>query len=434
MNYCSKNNIKGVMLSVDMAKAFDSVAHCYLEDVYEFFGFGDRIIRWLKSIGTNRKAFVILEDGNLSKGFDLKRGTAQGDSPSPFLYNLAAQILLWKIELDPDIEGIYPPVPENDVVPDINHEFFAYESNRETNRNESFADDGNNFVLLKFESLLKIKNILLEFRYLSGLSCNVEKSFVMRIGDLSGEVEQRILDLGFPFTNSLTVLGFHIANNGTIVSANFEKVRVKINNIIRFWERFGLSLSGKIAIYKTLILPQINFVGTVLTPPEDTIKELSQIIEKFISKGLNISKKRLYLNPTLGGVGVFNLTNFIMSLQVSWIKRASVFKNDNWKVDLANLGNGNVLNCDTGNENSLGIGLTNIVRSFRNFKNAYFRYKGNFLEDTLYNNNRYGAGRNRMVPFDDVFFGEQLMTAHGRRIRELRWKNLCINGTFIEYN
>ena len=51
---------------------------------------------------------IILDSGKYSSIFKLERGTAQGDSPSPFLYNLAAQVLLWKLEYDPQIEGIYP--------------------------------------------------------------------------------------------------------------------------------------------------------------------------------------------------------------------------------------------------------------------------------------------------------------------------------------
>jgi len=88
----------------------------------------------------------------------------------------------------------------------------------------------------------------------------------MRIGDLSGEVSEEITNLGFPLTNEITVLGFVLQNQGDMVARNYEKVREKIFNIIRFWERFNLSLPGKIAIYKALLLPQINFIATVLSP------------------------------------------------------------------------------------------------------------------------------------------------------------------------
>ena len=107
MNFCTVNRIKGVIVSIDMAKAFDSVSHGYLKKVFQFFNFGERMQRWLTAIGTGRKAHIILENGKLSDPFDLKRGTAQGDSPSPLIYNLAAQILIFKIELTPSLTGIY---------------------------------------------------------------------------------------------------------------------------------------------------------------------------------------------------------------------------------------------------------------------------------------------------------------------------------------
>ena len=92
---------------------------------------------------------------------------------------------------DPDL-GPARAAPGPDPGPDpdlgLNRELFAYESKKETNKNESFADDSSNFVKLKYDTILALKNSLIAFRYLSGLECNVEKSFIMRIGNLEGDV------------------------------------------------------------------------------------------------------------------------------------------------------------------------------------------------------------------------------------------------------
>ena len=329
------------MVSIDMAKAFDSVDHSYLEKVYGFFGFGERIRKWLKVIGTNRKAMIIMGTGKYSSIFRLDRGTAQGDSPSPFLYNLAAQILLWKLEYDPEMEGIYPDpnIIGNRPFVDLNStSYFAHESNNETSRNESFADDSNNFLILNFNSLNRLKTILEQFRELSGLSCNVEKSFVMRIGDDTGPIDQSIIDIGFPFVNQITVLGFVLRNDG-IEAVNFEKTKTKIANIIRFWERFNLTVPGKIAIYKTLLLPHLNFLSTIITPSEFYLNEFTSMFENFVSKGIKIGKSRLYQSPDRGGLGMFNLTTFVAALQCTWARRAKI-RNDNWKNLLCDLGGG----------------------------------------------------------------------------------------------
>ena len=67
MDFCKEQQIKGVLVSVDQAKAFDSVSHSFMEKVYKFFGFGERIQRWLKSIGTGRSTCIlILKPGELS--------------------------------------------------------------------------------------------------------------------------------------------------------------------------------------------------------------------------------------------------------------------------------------------------------------------------------------------------------------------------------
>jgi len=475
MHYCSKNNIKGAMLSVDMSKAFDSVSHSYMQKVYKFFGFGDRIISWLKAIGTNRKAYILLSNNKLSeKSIILERGTAQGDSPSPFLYNLSAQILIWKIELDNQIEGIYPdpgrgaapgpgagrdpapgqggapagpgrgvvpgpgpgPVPGPDPGLDagLTEELFAYESNKETNKNESFADDSSNFVKLKYDTILALKNALILFRYLSGLECNVEKSFIMRIGNLEGDIPQNILDLGFPFTNEVTILGFVLHNSVNIVAKNYEKVLKKITNIIRFWERFNLSFPGKICVYKTLLIPQINYIATVITPDDITVSNLSREMEAFVLKGLNISKKKIFLSAEEGGIGMFNLTSFIAALQVSWIRRASGITNDNWKVTLKNLGQGNVLNCvkGIGNEaNSLII--ENILRSFKTFKLKFDTYENNYINVPIFDSELFGTGRNQSIKFDADFFGIEETNRNGMNIKNVTWGHMETNGSFCPF-
>jgi hypothetical protein len=106
ISYCKNNNINGAIVAVDMAKAFDTLSHGYLRDVFRFFNFGPYITSWLELIGENRNACIILDDGSYSKNFDLGRGRAQGDNISPNTFNFGEQILLFKIELDDRIRSI----------------------------------------------------------------------------------------------------------------------------------------------------------------------------------------------------------------------------------------------------------------------------------------------------------------------------------------
>ena len=73
-----KNNIKGAVLAIDMAKAFDTVSTKFVDAVYKFFGFGPIMRRWLTLLGTDRFACIILEDGKMSRKVRARTGTSSG--------------------------------------------------------------------------------------------------------------------------------------------------------------------------------------------------------------------------------------------------------------------------------------------------------------------------------------------------------------------
>jgi hypothetical protein len=107
ISHCNENGIPGAILSIDQAKAFDSVSHKYMHQVYRFFGFGPNFIRLLETLGNGRTACIAFDDGTYSADFDLKCGRAQGNTSSPTEYNMSQQILLFKIELCPEIKSLY---------------------------------------------------------------------------------------------------------------------------------------------------------------------------------------------------------------------------------------------------------------------------------------------------------------------------------------
>ncbi len=208
IKHCEKNNISGVVLSIDQKKAFDSVYHGYMREVYRFFGFGEKFIFLLELIGTNRTARIML-DGTVSREFDLDRGFAQGNGPSPKKYNIGEQILLFRLEYDPAIIGVYTSfiIPRNVVngveyLPDVDKarnkglqvDGELCQNNR---RADAFADDTSGFFARQAANLQRVKNILIEFGRISGLETNIEKTMLMPIGNLNEPVSQEIVELGF---------------------------------------------------------------------------------------------------------------------------------------------------------------------------------------------------------------------------------------------
>ena len=77
------------------------------------------------------------------------------------------------------------------------------------------------------------------------LKCNIEKTFIMRIGDTSGEISEEIFCLGFNFVDKVKILGFEVSNTQEWDKNNFTNVLKKIRNLISFWSCFYLSMIGK---------------------------------------------------------------------------------------------------------------------------------------------------------------------------------------------
>ena len=201
---CHSSETNGAVMAVDMAKAFDTLSNKFLEEVFKFFGFGPVMRNWLKLIGNNRTACIILDNGNFSRNFLLERGRPQGDNISPNTFNFCIQILIFRLELDPRIKAlprIVPQLPAAEV-PNV----FSTESNRETSKNEGLAHDNTSLVLLDLASLTHIKAALDEFGNFSGLICNYDKSIIMPILPQDRGTIVEIESLGFSVADKITLL------------------------------------------------------------------------------------------------------------------------------------------------------------------------------------------------------------------------------------
>jgi hypothetical protein len=206
VNYAEMTNTESFCLAIDQAKAFDSVNHNFLKHVYKFFGFGDYFVKLITTLTTGRNACIIFDDGSRGAIFPLECGNAQGNAPSPLQFNLADQILIFKIEYSPLIKSIInhravqlrmygerapgqPAAPDPGAVAeggeaagDPQQQQLEGKILGTRDKLEAFADDGT--VLARSEecTLNEIVNIVNNFADISGLKCNMDKSTIMLMG------------------------------------------------------------------------------------------------------------------------------------------------------------------------------------------------------------------------------------------------------------
>ena len=157
----NSNNQKGLLLLIDFEKAFDSIEWNFLDGALKFFNFGESMRRWVKTFYKNINSSV-LYNGHCCNSFSVSRGVRQGDSLSPYLFIICAELLADAIKQNGQINGIT-----------VNNEEFLL---------GQYADD--TFFLLDGTqtSLSQCLDTLELFGECSGLKVNVEKTKAVWLG------------------------------------------------------------------------------------------------------------------------------------------------------------------------------------------------------------------------------------------------------------
>jgi exonuclease III len=427
INYCKLNNIKGAVVAIDMAKAFDTLSHLYLKQVYKFFNFGPRITAWLDLLGNQREACILLDNNKKTPFFRLGRGRPQGDNISPNTFNFAVQILIFKLELDPMIAKIPRPL-RNINNKNENNTCFAQESNRETGKNESLADDNTTLTIMDQQSLPKVRDILNSFAAFSGLVCNFDKSCVLFTYDPDPADINLATGLGFTIADSIKLLGVTITKDLDNIHIIFNEIIDKIIRSVSFWERFKLSLPGRIIIAKTYLVSQLNYIGCFLKPPDDILDRIQVIINNFVKKNINISQVRVTKATRIGGIGMFDLSTYLKSQMCTWIGRAFRSPIDNWQYDLmlrAPAHNISLIRPLDVPADQHPI-LHNFVCAFKEFYGDFTRCDSNYKEAYIFDNPVFRRGPDFTRTIDQSLFGNLFYETYRDRIRCLKYSD-CFN-------
>ena len=257
----------------------------------------------------------IINNGTLSASFEINRGVRQGDPLSPYLFIIAVELLAVSIRSCSEINGIKIDSKEFKMV--------------------QYADDLTAFVS-DISSAQCLFKLLDRFEKCSGLKVNYTKTEAMWIGSSRNNTET---PLALKWRETVKALGVHFSyNNEETMQKNFYDKLRGIKSQIRLWSWRGLSLFGKVTIIKTLLLPKVLYVSTILPPPSEFLKAFQTVIYNFLWKGPDKIARTATINDyEYGGLKLTDLTTPIMSLRITWIGR---FLSDNfypWKAYLLHL-------------------------------------------------------------------------------------------------
>lgn len=312
-----QQNIPGLLVSVDFQQAFDTVSWKFIEKTLDYFNFGPSIKKWIKLFQTGAQS-CILQNGHLSDSFSLQRGCRQGDPISPYIFILCVEILGKMVRNDKKLQGIK-----------INNKEF---------RLCQYADDTQLFLDGSETSLHQLMLILRQFYNMSGLKVNEDKTKALWIGEKCKSEKRMCKEYNLDWEQKpLKILGVTFtAEVFDIWNYNLDDTLHKINALIHIWSKRRLTLPGKITVIKSLILSKFTHLFLALpNPPGEFQKLLERKLYKFLwSSGPDrICRKNMVKNIQAGGLRMVNVSVFISSLKVTWLRRLIMFSdNDNWST------------------------------------------------------------------------------------------------------
>ena len=102
---CEVQNRDGLIILVDLSKAFDVISWDFIDTTLGIFDFGEDTRQWIRTLHKGSVSYI-LQNGYKSDPFTLGKGCRQGEPVTPYLFVFAAEILSTCIQNNQNIKGL----------------------------------------------------------------------------------------------------------------------------------------------------------------------------------------------------------------------------------------------------------------------------------------------------------------------------------------
>jgi hypothetical protein len=270
-NYCKKNNIDAILISLDAKKAFDSVSHDYIETTLKEYGFGEKFILSFKTLYKDLTSRILV-NGFKGESFKIERGVKQGDALSCAIFIICIDPLLRNLNKSAKIQEI-------NIVKNKKQQRIGYKA-------AAYADDISVICRNDQQSIQQIFNEYGRLTVRSGLELNADKTEVLI---LNREIREIITinylkkEVEIETVEKIKICGLIYASDLN-EEYNFN-VNEKITNLttkIRKWTGRNLTMEGKSLIVKTFGLSQLIYNMQVYGFEKSELINTERIIFKFL--------------------------------------------------------------------------------------------------------------------------------------------------------
>ena len=216
IHYSKVKKINPCLVTVDFEKAFDLLEKKYVLESLKYFNFGPLICNWI-NIFYNDISSCVINNGWASAFFPITRGVRQGCPLSPYLFILTVESLANRIRNCENIKGIN--------VNGIKHVISLY------------ADDTTLFLMGDRSSFTECLHIFHEFRYVTGLKMNLDKTEVMPLNGSCNHRKKVVESFGLRWNlGPINTLGIYIFSDiQKTTKVNYENKYENMKAAIKIW-------------------------------------------------------------------------------------------------------------------------------------------------------------------------------------------------------
>uniref|UniRef100_A0A803K2L7 Reverse transcriptase domain-containing protein n=1 Tax=Xenopus tropicalis TaxID=8364 RepID=A0A803K2L7_XENTR len=297
-----RNKGSRIVVSLDAAKAFDSVEWSYLWEVLGGYGLGEQFIQWVKLLYQSPIAKVRV-NGYTSPEFSLTRGTRQGCPLSPLLFALAIEPLAIKIRQSQNITGLKLGEVEERI--------------------SLYADDVLLYLDSPGNSLQNVLQVVNQFGTFSGLKINWEKSSVFPIEE--GIDPNKFPPTPLTWVNSFKYLGVMVHRRiEAFLPNNLDPILKSMKERMTIWANLPLTIWGRINLIKMVFLPKFLYIfhnsPTPIPKHFFTTLDAAQTAFLWANKTPRFARNKLRAPVTEGGLGLPHWYLYYLASQIYYIQ------------------------------------------------------------------------------------------------------------------
>ena len=304
----NKRKESGLLLKLDISRAFDTLSWAFLFEVLRKMGFPEEFLSWL-AICMCTASTKVLVNGVLGQKISQVRGLRQGDPLSPQLFVLAMETFTL-LFLRATESRLLQPIGNSTPV----------------QRVSIYADDVVIFLKPEIHDLRAIKGILNWFGQTTGLHVNFQKTSatLIRAGVQTKELVATTLQcpvVDFP----IKYLGMQLALR-PLTKNQWQPMLDAATNITPAWMRGMIARPGRLTLVKSVMSARPIHHLLIADAPGWVLAAMEKCFRGFFWAGKDtanggqclVAWDRICRPQEYGGLGVKDLRLHSLALRVRW--------------------------------------------------------------------------------------------------------------------